>query len=388
MRAQLIAKPGPGMTGMSRYTTELHQALQAAGVDARLTFPARAPVPGPVQRGLLHLGLDAQSFFASYPLRVPAGEVDVYHVTAQTMATLLLFQRFAGPVVVTVLDIIPYLVRHDRDLNTSRHVMDRLFYRLALAGLKRADALIAISEYTKRTLVDVLGLPPELIHVVHLAVNHDEFRPMSVPDAFRVKYGLGKEWRYIMYVGSDDPRKSLGTLVRAFSRVQDEQGNIRLLMVGAEHVAAERQNLRLLTAQLSLQDHVIFLDSVPDEDLPLLYNTSDVFVLPSLYEGFGLPVLEAMACGTPVVCSNAASLPDVAGAAALLTSPRSVEGLADAISALLSDKPLWRSHRQKGLARAAQLTWRRAAEETTRVYSATLAKRSAAETRGGRVVKR
>jgi glycosyltransferase involved in cell wall biosynthesis len=382
MRVQLIAKPGPGMTGTSRYTTELHRALQGAGADVYLAFPARAPVPKPVQSGLKHLGLDLQTFFASYPLRVPPAAAGVYHVTAQTLATLLLFQRFPGPVMVTVLDIIPYLVRHSKDLNTSKHVFDRFFYQLALAGLLRADALIAISDYTKRTLVEALRLPAERIHVVPLAVNHECFRPAAVPDAFRARYGLGQGYQYLLYVGSDDPRKNFRTLIRAFAQLHKDHPDIRLLKVGAETIASERRKTASLIGDLSLQERVMFFDAVPDEVLPLFYNAAEIFVLPSLYEGFGLPVLEAMACGTPVVCSNAASLPEVVGDAALLADPRSVEGFAEAIAALMGDEALRQSQRHKGLARAAQFTWRRVAEETARVYSTTLEERARTQNGG------
>jgi len=356
------------MTGTSRYATELYRGLQAAGVDVRLSYPARAPIPGPVQGGLKRLGLDAQAFFASYPLRAQLDKVDVYHVTTQTMATLLFFQRFPRPVVVTVLDIIPYLVRHDKNLNTSRHIVEYLFYRLALAGLKRADALIAISEYTKRTLVEALRLPVEKIHVVYPAVDHERFCPLEVPSWFWTKYRLDREARYVLYVGSDDPRKNLRTLVRAFALVKERYGDVKLLQVGAAHFVRERRSLLALIAQLGLQEHVLFFDSVPDEDLPLFYNVAQVFVMPSLYEGFGLPALEAMACGTAVVCSNAASLPEIVGDAATLVPPDDAHVFAEAISLVLSDIALRAEKVTSGLRRAAEFTWERTAQAAIEVY--------------------
>jgi len=372
LRVQLIAKPDSGMTGTSRYTSELYRGLQEAGVDVCLTFPDPPPVPGPMMRGLKRLRIDLRAFFASHPLRSHLDHADVYHITTQTMATLLWFQRFPAPVVVTVLDIIPYLVRHDQELDTSRHVVDRLFYQLALDGLRRADALIAISEYTKRTLVEALGLPPERIHLVYPAVDHERFWPMEVPDGFRVKYGLNKKWRYILYVGSDDPRKNLRALVRAFALVKQRVDNVKLLKVGAPHFVQERQRLRALVAELGLQEDVLFFDHVPDEDLALFYNVADAFVMPSLYEGFGLPVLEAMACGTPVVCSNAAALPEIAGDAALLVDPDDADGLAETICTLLEDEGLWERFHQAGLKRATRFPWARTAQETVRIYTAML----------------
>jgi glycosyltransferase involved in cell wall biosynthesis len=374
MRTQLIAKPGLGMTGTSRYTTELCRALRRAGADVSLTFPAPAPIPESVRAGLKRLGMDTQAFFASYPLHVHPSGANLHHITGQTMATLMLFQRFSEPVAITVLDLIPYLVKHSKDLVTSRHVFNRFFYRLSLAGLRRADALIAISDYTKRTLVDALRLPGERIHVIALAVNHERFRPTPVCDTFRIRYGLDGQWQYVLYVGSDDPRKNFQTLVRAFAQVEKEYPNARLLKVGAESNVSERQKTELLIAELSLQERVRFFDAVPEEDLPLFYNAAKVFVLPSLYEGFGLPVLEAMACGTAVVCSNTTSLPEVAGGAALLVDPRNAEGFVEAITVLLGDEDLRQSQRQKGLAWAELFAWRQVAEDTLGVYSTTLAR--------------
>jgi glycosyltransferase involved in cell wall biosynthesis len=285
------------------------------------------------------------------------------------LATLLLFQHFPKPVVVSVLDIIPYLVQHDRELNTFRHPTDYLFYRLALAGLQRADGLIAISEYTKRTLVEALHLPQERIHVVYPIVDHQKFRPMIVPDAFRAKYGLVQEQHYLLFVGSEDPRKNLRTLVRAFALVKQRIPGVKLLKVGSPRFPQERQKLLALIAKLDLQHDVLFFDCVSDEDLPAFYNAADVFVMPSLYEGFGLPLLEAMACGTPVVCARAASLPEVVDSSGVLVDPQDVLALVDALSTLLESPHERLQLRQAGHERAARFTSAQAACETQRIYS-------------------
>jgi glycosyltransferase involved in cell wall biosynthesis len=270
---------------------------------------------------------------------------------------------------VTVLDIIPYLVRHDPELNTFRHPIDYLFYRLALAGLRRADALIAISEYTKRTLVEALGLLPERIQVVYPAVDHEKFHPMAVPDAFWAKHGLDKKWRYILYVGSDDPRKNLKTLVRAFALVRRQVGNVKLLKVGAPHFLRERQQLLALVEELGLEEGVLFYDHVPDEDLPLFYNVADVFVMPSLYEGFGLPALEAMTCGVPVVCSNTASLPEVVGDVGILVNPVDVEEMAAQICKVLLKGDGYKDLSRTSRERAQMFRLNCQAEATNSVYA-------------------
>lgn len=367
MRVQLIAKPGSSVTGTSRYTDSLLHALWALGTEIELTFPHKTPPWAAARRGLKRLGLDAEAFFASYPLRVAQKAPDLYHITTQTMATLLMVQRFDRPVVVTVHDIIPFLLRHDSELNVQ-HKVDTFFYRLALAGLRRASALIAVSEHTKRTAVDELGLPEDKIHVVHEGVDHQRFHPCHVPDVFRDRYGLDRDVQYVLYVGSEDPRKNLRRLLEAFARVQQEIGAVKLLKVGAAHFPAERQALMEQARRLGLSDHVLFFDHIPDDDLPLFYNAADLFVMPSLYEGFGLPALEAMACATAVISSNAGSLPEVVGDAALLPDPGDVEGWANDMISLLTHQQERQRLAAAGHERASAFTWQRTALQTRQVY--------------------
>jgi glycosyltransferase involved in cell wall biosynthesis len=375
LRVELIGRPEPQVTGLSRYTAGLRGGLETAGLDVHLTHPTRPPFPLTMVRTLKRRGVDLDAFFASYPLRTRQHTADLYHLTDQTLATLLLFQRYPGPVVVTVMDIIPYLVEQVPALNTFRHAVDRWFYRVALAGLGRADALIAISEYTKRTLVEVLGLPEDRIEVVYPAIDHRRFRPVDVGEAFRRAYRLDPDDRHVLFVGSDDPRKNLHLAVRALATVRERIPNVRLLKVGASRFADEHQRIVKLIEELRLEEHVRLLDFVPDDDLPRLYSIADLCVLPSLYEGFGLPVAEAMACGTPVICARAGPLPEVAGGAAVHVSPHDPEALAAAVIALLGN-PSWRRRlSEEGQVRAARFTLDRQASETQGLYRRVLANR-------------
>jgi glycosyltransferase involved in cell wall biosynthesis len=368
MRVQLIAKPSQGVTGTSRYADNLFYGLQGLGMDVELMYPRATPSWDPVQRGLKRLGLDVRTFFASYPLRVVQKETDLYHITTQTMATLLMVQRFDRPVIATVLDIIPFVLRHDSEPGAAYKGVEALFYRLALAGLQKADALIAISEYTKRTVVDELGLPAEKLHVVYPAVDHQRFCPRNVPDTFWSSYGLDKDVQHVLYVGSEDPRKNLRRLLEAFAQVQRELGAVKLLKVGAAHFMAEHQKLVQLAERLDISNHVLFFDHVADADLPLFYNAADVFVMPSLYEGFGLPALEAMASGTAVISSNSGSLPEVVGNAALLVGPHDTEGWASNMLFLLTHDGERQRLAAAGQERASSFTWQRTALETKQVY--------------------
>lgn len=335
MRVQLIGKSASGPTGTGRYTQNLYTGLQAAGVETRLTAPE--PIPAALQRLALRFGLDAKTFFASYPWRTYRAPADVYHLTSQTLATLLLFQHFNRPVVVSVLDILPYLLRHNPRFNTLAHPADAAFYHLALHGLRRANGWIAISEYTKQTLVAALRLPAEKIQVVYPAIDVQTFRPQPVPEAFRTKYGLTAGTKYLLYVGSDDPRKNVPLLIQALAQVKARCGAVKLIKVGAAHFTQERAQLVAQIEALGLKDDVLFVEKIPDAELVLFYNAVDALVFPSAQEGFGLPVAEAMACGTPVVAARAASLPEITGNLETTVWPLTAATLAEAIERTLND---------------------------------------------------
>lgn len=166
-----------------------------------------------------------------------------------------------------------------------------------MRGLYRAQAIITISKYTHQTLIQFCQISPEKIQVVDCCVDTRIFQPVPITEDLLRKYTLTREFQYILYVGSEDPRKNLAILVEAFAKVRRELPKVRLLKAGAAHFPKERSKLLENIAQLGLSDQIFFLDQVPEEDLPQLYNIASVFVLPSIYEGFGLPALEAMACG-------------------------------------------------------------------------------------------
>lgn len=369
-KVALIAKPGGTNTGVGRYAEMLHRGLRDAGVEATRLSPSVPPLPGAAYAGLRRLGVDPRAFLANYPVWAAYPEADVYHVTSQNLATLLLFRRPPARVVVTVHDVIPYMLRDDPVLCPYRTAADRIFDRLAMAGLRRADRLLADSHYTRACLERHLGIDPARIAVVHLGIDAERFRPLPVPVAFRARYNLADDRRYLIYVGSEDPRKNLSTLFQSLAMVRRALPAVELLKVGRAHFDSERRRLLDLAASLGIRAAVRFLDDVPDEDLPLLYNTADACVMPSLYEGFGFPVLEALACGTPVIATDAASLPELLGDAGLLVTPgpEAASLLADAIGRVLTDHGLALSLRRAAPRRAAEFSWGATTRDTLGQY--------------------
>jgi glycosyltransferase involved in cell wall biosynthesis len=362
----LITKPSKQATGLSRYEDSLVQGL---GETQQVKVNVAKPVSFSqrVAKLVSWTGVDLVSFFNSYPVRADLDPADIYHLTSQGLATLAVFQKIR-PAIVTVHDIIPYIVKSDPRLNTFRHPFDAWFYRLSIAGIRRADAIIAISEYTKKTLIDHLGLSADRITVVPRAVELDRFFPVPVGDDFRANYDLPANQQYVLYVGSEDPRKNLPALMRAFARLCNEVEHVKLIKVGAPHFSGEREKLKALIDELGIADHVLFMNHVPDGDLPLFYNVADVTVMPSLYEGFGLPALESIACGTPVVVANAASLPEVVGDAGCVVDPSNVSAFAQALQRILNDRDFRDDLSQKGLERAQRFSITTQAMQTRAAY--------------------
>jgi glycosyltransferase involved in cell wall biosynthesis len=229
--------------------------------------------------------------------------------------------------------------------------------------------VIAISESGRRDLLRHYAIDPAKVRVIYGGVN-PSFRP-ALPAASaetRARYGL--PGHYILSVGTIEPRKNLSRLLEAYRTLLDRGMEMGLVIAGKRGWRSEEFFARL--DQLGLEPRVILLNNVPDADLPALYGTADLFVFPSLYEGFGLPPLEAMACGTPVIVSNTSSLPEVVGEAGITVDPLDTGSLASAIEGVLTDPDLGRQLRTEGPARAACFTWQASARATRRVYEEVL----------------
>ncbi len=281
--------------------------------------------------------------------------VDLFHATDHLLPYLA---RVAS--VFTLYDL---TVRLHPEAHTA---LNRWFLTLMLPRfLRRASAVVAISECTRRDAARLYGLDEATIRVVPGGV-HPRFHPAE-PEASRAvrrKYALPE--RMILYVGTLEPRKNLATLLEAYRALKDG-GISHGLVIAGKAGWRYQATFRRLT-QLGLEGEVILPGYIADEDLPALYSAADLFAFPSLYEGFGLPVLEAMACGTPVVCSNASSLPEVAGDAAILLDPRDAGAWARTMGRVLADPALAAELRARGLARATRFTWAACAQAMREVY--------------------
>ena len=233
---------------------------------------------------------------------------------------------------------------------------------------RRATAIIAVSQATKADIVRILGVEESKVHVVYEAPS-PRFQPLkSVAELDRVRRRYGLPPRLILYVGTIEPRKNLVRLLEAFARLRASHGIAHsLVFVGRRGWKDEA--VFAAVERLELGGHVRFLGYVPDGDLVALYNLADLVAFPSLYEGFGLPVLEAMACGTPVVTSPNGSLSEVAGCAAELVDPCDVESIAAGLWQVLRDPTRQEELGACGLAQAARFSWDQTARQTRQIYA-------------------
>lgn len=362
----LVSRDELSFSGTLRYGDHLALGLSRRGVRViSLSTRPRGRMGRLLEKAHL-LGIDPYTFFSTYPPLLRWPSADLYHFTAHTYAVLLRVRRPPGPVVITVHDIGPYL---DRTSGSSGygHPIHRAVDELAVGALRKADALIAVSNWTRQTLTESAGIQEDRISVAHLGVDHELYRPGAVSPLFRERYGLTNDVHYLLYVGNDEPRKNMRRLLQALKMVRSKVEDAILLKVGASQ--SGRQGSPQLAQDLGVAGAVRFFVNVPEDDLPSFYNLADVVVMPSIYEGFGLPALEAMASRTPLIASGAGALPEVIGrSGALVVDPHDVAQIAQAVIEVLSDKKLAARVARQGYLRAREFSWDHTVDQTIDLY--------------------
>ncbi len=361
-------------TGVGRYVERLLAALVARGDTHRYHLLASRPlhgtlptgVVGPVGRRFPTRWLWMQTML---PVILHRLRPHVCHFT-NGMAPL----GCPCPYVLTLYDMSLFLHARTQPLK-SRLLIRSLVPRVA----RRAAAVITPTQSARADIIRVLGLPAGRVHVVSGGVD-PAFRPLDSPDALdpvRRRYGLDRP--FILSVGTLEPRKNLGRLTRALGQLRAQGRQEELVLVGRHGWG--RDEARRVAEELGIAATVRILGYVPQSDLPALYALARVVAFPSLYEGFGFPIVEAMACGTPVLTSNRSAMAEVGHDAALLIDPTAVGSIADGLAALLDDEPLRERLRGAGLHRAASLRWPTVAERTVAVYDRVVGAAGAARTR-------
>lgn len=373
MRVAIDYTPAVRQTaGIGRYTRGLVQAL--AGLDHETAYtlltlgasvdPADWPANFSFRSSWLsepRLSVLWHRFNVPYPVDRMTGPCDLFHSPDFTLPPLA---RARG--VVTVHDL-SFLRLPECAVPTLRQYLERVVPR----SVARAHRVLADSTNTKEDLVALLGTPPEKISVVPAGVEA-RFAPIAdraALEAVRERYGLPEH--FILSVGTLEPRKNHPTLVSAYAALRRAGLPHRLVIAGREGWMFEPTYARV--AAEGVEADVQFLGYIADADLPAVYHLAQLMAYPSLYEGFGIPPLEAMACGVPVVCSNVSSLPETVGDAALMVDPLDTDALADAMMRALTDLALRDRLIADGRRQAARFTWRAAAEKLVEAYALALA---------------
>jgi glycosyltransferase involved in cell wall biosynthesis len=357
----------PPFSGVETAIWSLCRALAEAGTEEYVAFVPKTFGESPpetrrfhIRRSLLPTQLRPVRIAweqLALPPTVATGRFDLLHAPGY-IAPL----GCRVPVVLSVYDVIA--LRYPRWCT----VTNRWHYGLMLpASARKARGIIVPSEATKRDLLAFVGIRDDKVRVIPLGVgapfgvvrNRDELARV------RTRYGLPE--RYLLFVGQQEPKKNLAGMVEAFAMLKTQEDSaLKLVVAGREGWGGGAVRRRVRARGLA--NEILFLGFVPREDLAPLYSMAELFVFPSLYEGFGLPLLEAMACGLPVVCSQRGALPEVAGDAAVLVDPDHPAEIARAISEVVASPGLKQSLVQRGLRRAQSFTWRKTAEATEKFY--------------------
>jgi len=294
---------------------------------------------------------------------------DIFHASDITSLPSQLSAR-KYKFVITVHDMIPFLF-------TNSYMKEQPFdYQFALKHglelLKEADAIITVSESTKRDVAKYAKIPNERIHVIYEGVSEDlllidRFESKAI---IKRKYGISED--YVLYLGGVDYRKNIKKLIISFNNLLvNSDANFKLVLAGDVFTRKDNKDVKAVCAlieKLNMADNIKMPGLIDEKDLNALYGAANIFVFPSLYEGFGLPILEAMACGTPVITSNISSIPEVCGDAALLVDPNDVDSIAMAMHKVLYSNDMKGQMIRKGLERAKKFSWKMTAEETLAVY--------------------
>ncbi|MBK6799148.1 MAG: glycosyltransferase family 4 protein [Acidobacteria bacterium] len=371
MRVALDAIPlAAPKTGIGHYTDSLAEWLARIHTDHQYELISPFDFPfdacgrhghSPKPENLSRKFIPVRSIFKKWwllglPAFLQISPLDVFHGTNYCVPV------FAPcPTVVTIHDL--SLLAHSGTHETDNVIRGRR--RMPIMA-RRARKIIAPSEWTKREIIEFLGIKPGKIQVIHEGAR-EKMLPLPESNCQSVLERFGIKKPYLLFVGTIEPRKNLTTLIRAYDTLlRETEHRPQLVLCGGRGWLDDE--VFSLVEKLKLQEQVLFTGYVEDSDLPALYSSAEAFIYPSLYEGFGLPPLEAMACGTPVITSNSSSLPEVVGKAGLMHDPQDHLALTRSIVEILSDKDSREHFIRAGLEQASRFSWDRAARETQAVY--------------------
>lgn len=358
----------PEASGIGRYSIEIVKAI-AAHPEAKnhefILYPSaktnRLNLPDNWKYSDKKIPSRGITRALLYPFIIIGDNIDIFYST-DYLGPLL---RMPCKTVVIVYDLIPYINPDFVSLNhrfTGRYLLKFC--------VKNATAVISISQTTKKDILKYIKVPHDKIRTIYLGKNslfHPRNRKSKELHKIQKVYGI-EDRPYIIFLGYNDPRKNIPNIMKAFADI-DETVKSNSVLVIAGNINSKDSVLIDQIKKHNLEDNIIFTGFIQDDDLAYLFSGARAFCFPSLYEGFGLPVLEAMACGCPVITSNTSSLPEVAGDAALLVDPEDTQDISEAMTRLLTDDGLFNDLSVKSIVQSKKFSWEKASKEVMQIFN-------------------
>lgn len=360
----IIARTMPEFS-MDVYANGLIAGLRAVRPDWKIVEVAPYPLDRNSRSWSIRLWKYYERFWR-FPRAVKQQAADIFHVIDHSDGHLVYWLKKTGkPVVVTCHDLINFFYRENLQGSVQLPFISSGAWQYSVRGIQHANHVIAISSNTAKDTTQILNIEPERIAVVPDAVE-SLFRPLpkNEVESFRQKYNILPETICLLNVGSTHPRKNISTILKVVEVLKQRGLTVRLWKAGSDFTDEQKAFIRVH----GLEDHIAYLGKPDKQTLVQIYNAADILLAPSLHEGFGMTILEAMACGTPVITSNVSALPEVAGDAAVLIDPMDVQAIVKAVYRLQDDSTYRKWLIEQGLARVKLFTWEMTAEQIAEVY--------------------
>ncbi|GAX44198.1 mannosyltransferase [Tolypothrix sp. NIES-4075] len=325
--------------------------------------------PHPIDRKSRSLFLRVWKYyerFWRFPQQVQQQVADIFHIIDPSEAHITYWLKNKNKtVVVTCHDLINFYSRDNLQGSVELPFISRGMWLHAVKGMKYADRIVAVSSMTAKDTTQILDIEPTRISVIPNAVEAG-FQPLAKEQAefFRQKYGISPETICLLNVGSNHPRKNLSTILKVVETLQQRGMSIHLLKVGADFTDEQKAFIQTQ----GLENYVSYLGKPDKSTLVQMYNAADMLIAPSLHEGFGITLIEAMACGIPVITSKVSAMPEVVGDAGVLVDPTDYQAIADAVCHLQNNPVYYQELVKKGLVRAKSFTWEKTAEQIAEIY--------------------
>lgn len=308
--------------------------------------------------------------FFNFPRLIKQQKADIFHIIDPSEAHIVYWLKKESKSVVTCHDLINFYYNNNLQGSVQLPFISKAAWLHAVKGMRYAKHVISVSSVTANDTTKILDIPPEKISVIPNAVD-SRFQPLPKVEitALRQKYGIAPETICLLNVGSNHPRKNISTILEAIYRLTKSGLNFQFVKVGADFTTEQKRYIQ----EHELSSYIKYIGKPEKQSLVEIYNAADILIAPSLHEGFGMTILEAMACGTPVITSNTSALPEVAGDAGVLVNPEDSQAISDAVFKLHADPNYYQELIQKGLERAKLFTWEKSAEKIAQVYETALA---------------